>query len=433
MHARPLLAAACAGLLAVALLASCATQPQWSSYPSSLDEVSGDRWADDLRCLDAGLRARHPDPFHAGGEAAYTAILSRLQADAEGAPAGRSLADGMVTGIARLLATIGEGHTALNASPDAYFPLVTRWFGTGAARELRVVQARAIDSAALGCEVIAVGGRPLAAVLPLLDECLSVDHPNGLAPDEPGALINPRIARGLGLADATGLTVTLRRSDANTFDLTVPEVAAADLGLIDIWTGSSTTRNLPYRHLGDARWYEVIDGTLFVQYNSCDLDAYGFFSDIVDELRDGRIDRLVVDLRRNSGGNSLPGTWFAKAVAGIRTVNRPGGITVLVGPRTFSSAMMMAVDFMHHTEARFAGEPLAERVDMWGEVKRFALSASGLVVGHSSKFFTCSRGKDLRTVDGIVVPDPGLERVPTYAEWAAGEDPVFDIAVEAAP
>ncbi len=313
------------------------------------------------------------------------------------------------------------------------FEKTYRWFGTGAARGLRVVQARAVDAAALGCEVIAVHGRPLAAVLPLLDGCLSVDHPNGLAPNEPGALINPRIARGLGLADAAGLTVTLRRSDLSTWDLTVPEVASADLALIDVWTGSSATRSLPYKRLGDARWYEVIDGTLFVQYNSCDLDAYGFFKDIVDELGDGRIDRLVVDLRRNSGGNSLPGTWFAKAVAGIRSVNRPGGIYVLVGPRTFSSAMMMAVDFMRHTEARFAGEPLAERVDMWGEVKRFGLPASGLVVGHSTKFFTCSRGKDLRTIDGIVVPDPGLERVPTYEEWAAGEDPVFDLAVEAAP
>ena len=433
MHARPVFTAACACLLAVALLASCATQPRWSSYPSSLDEVSGDQWADDLRFLDAGLRARHPDPFHAGGEAAYTAILSQLQADAEGAPAGKSLADGMVTGIARLLATIGEGHTALNASPDAYFPLVTRWFGTGAARAAprgagpRGRLSRARLRADRGGRPVARRGAPAPGRVPV------GRSPQRPRPERAGALINPRIARGLGLADATGLTVTLRRADPSTFDLTVPEVAAADLALIDIWTGSSAPRSLPYRHLGVARWYEVIDGTLFVQYNSCDLDAYGFFQGIVDELGDGRVDRLVVDLRRNGGGNSLPGTWFAKAVAGIRTVNRPGGIYVLVGPRTFSSAMMMAVDFMHHTEALFAGEPLAERVDMWGEVKRFALPASGLVVGHSSKFFVYSRGKNLRTIDGILVPDPGLERVPTYDEWAAGGDPVFDMAVGATP
>jgi hypothetical protein len=293
------------------------------------------------------------------------------------------------------------------------------------ARELRVVQVRAADAASLGDEVIAVAGRPLATVLPLLDACLSVDHPNGLAPQQPAALINPRIARGLGLADGTGLAVRLRRPDASEYDLVVPEVAADDLALVDAWTGSAVERDLPYRHAGEARWYEVIGSTMYVQYNSCDLDAYGFFRGIVDELDDGKIDRLVVDLRRNGGGNSLPGTWFARAVRGIAAVNRPGGIYVLVGPRTFSSAMMMAVDFMHHTEARFAGEPLAERVDSWGEVKRFALPNSGLVVGHSTRYFTYSRGKDLRLVDGLVVPDPGLERVPTYTEWAAGEDPVF--------
>lgn len=422
-------------VLALVLLSSCVTRPQWSTYPETLDQVSGDQWAADLEYADAELRARRPDPFHEGREGEYTAILAQLVADAQaaGASTGRQLADDMVTGMARLLATVGEGHTSLNASPDAYFPLVTRRFGPEGSRELRVVQARVADAAALGDEVIAVGGLPLSTALSLLDECLSVDHPNGFAPQEPAALINPRIARGLGLADDTGLTVTLRRPDASTYELTVPEVAAASLALVDVWTGSQADRDLPYHHQGEQRWYEVIGSTMYVQYNSCDLDAYGFFQGIVDELGDGRIDRLVVDLRKNSGGDSRPGTWFAKAVRGIRTVNRPGGVYVLVGPRTFSSALMMAVDFMHDTEALFAGEPLAERVDLWGEVKRFVLPSSGLVIGHSTRFFAYSRGKDLRLVDGIIVPDAGLEGAATYAEWAAGEDPAFDLVMSDAP
>jgi len=421
--------------LALLLLTSCVTGPQWSTYPGTLDQVSGDQWAADLEHLDTELRARHPDPFHNRREGEYIAILSQLAADARaaGPSVGRPLADDMVTGMARLLATVGEGHTSLNASPDAWFPLVTRWFGPEGSRELRVVQARVADAAALGDEVIAIGELPLSTALSLLDECLSVDHPNGFAPQEPAALINSRIARGLGLADDTGLTVTLRRPDASTYELTVPEVAAADLVLVDVWTGSPVDRDLPYHHQGEPRWYEVIGSTMYVQYNSCDLDAYGFFQGIVDELGGGRIDRLVVDLRKNGGGDSRPGTWFAKAVRGIGTVNRPGGVYVLVGPRTFSSALMMAVDFMHNTEALFAGEPLAERVDLWGEVKRFALPSSGLVIGHSTRFFTYSRGKDLRLVDGVIVPDAGLERVATYAEWAAGEDPAFDLVTSDAP
>lgn len=421
--------------LALFLLASCVTQPQWSTYPETLDQVSGDRWAADLEYLDTELRARHPDPFHEGREGEYAAILSQLVADARsaGVSVGRPLADDMVTGMARLLATVGEGHTSLNASPDAYFPLVTRWFGPEGSRELRVVQVGAADAAALGDEVIAVGGLPLATALSLLEECLSVDHANGFAPQEPAALINPRIARGLGFAGDTGLTVTLRRPDASTYDLTVPEVSAADLALVDIWSGSPADRDLPYRHQGEPWWYEVIGSTMYVQYNSCDLDAYGFFQGIVDEVGGGRIDRLVVDLRKNGGGDSRPGTWFAKAVRGIGTVNRAGGIYVLVGPRTFSSALMLAVDFMHNTEALFAGEPLAERVDLWGEVKRFALPNSGLVIGHSTRFFAYSRGKDLRLVDGIIVPDAGLERVATYAEWSAGEDPAYDLVTSDAP
>jgi hypothetical protein len=138
------------------------------------------------------------------------------------------------------------------------------------------------------------------------------------------------------------------------------------------------------------------------------------------------VDRVVVDLRANSGGLSIPGTWFASQLGGIPKVNRDGGLFVLIGPRTFSSGMMMAVDLMDKTDAVFAGEPLAENVDAWGEVKRFPLPNSGLMIGHSTRFIRYGRWKDLRLdEDGNIVPDEGFEIRPTFADYENGRDPVL--------
>lgn len=103
------------------------------------------------------------------------------------------------------------------------------------------------------------------------------------------------------------------------------------------------------------------DQTIYLSYDDCDLAAMELFQGLVGELKRSSVRRLIVDLRSNSGGSSVPGTWFATQLSGIPQINRPGGICVLVGPRTFSSGMMLAVDLMAKTDALFAGAPARER------------------------------------------------------------------------
>ena len=58
-------------------------------------------------------------------------------------------------------------------------------------------------------------------------------------------------------------------------------------------------------------------------------EASSFFDEAVGRIQAGGIDRLIVDLRRNSGGNSAPGTRFAQAVSGLPAMNRDGGLAWL--------------------------------------------------------------------------------------------------------
>lgn len=421
-------------ILFVLALTGCSSVG-WGLYSTTLGSVPSEGWLSDLSELRSGLDSGHPNLFHAGRQADYDALATTLRSTAETTRDGERRADLMVAGIARLLATIGEGHTSINSSPTSYYPFAVSWFavsGDQTARELRVVRVQDVYRDYLGDTVVAVGGVPVSELAALIDPYISVDRATGYPRAERNLLTNPRLMRGIGLANESGVTYELRDASGSLRTLTVGEVDASALQLVDIWSGGDKQRALSFQHSDESRWYEIVGNTMYLQYNRCDLAAYTFFQGVVKRLREGDIDRLVIDLRQNGGGISLPGSWFARELSGIASVNRVGGIYVLIGPGTFSSAEMMAADLMDDTKALFAGEPLAESVDSWGEVKRFTLSNSGLVIGYSTRFFNYSKNKDLRTVDGIIQPDPGLARLPTYEEWAAGRDPVYELAMSGA-
>jgi hypothetical protein len=414
-------------VVSVLLLSACATPYQWTSYPAdeTLESLTPAQWKSDIAYLRSELPQRNPhfdeDPEMAQRfDASLAALLDRVDEN--------STPGEVITGMARAIALVGEGHTSINAGPTSYFPVIAGWFAdgfyvAGADREYeeilgaRILGIRAAD----GTEI------PLAELEELLNSVITADHENGLRPAQGNVLINPYLMRGLGLADGAELTYILEIGGAETA-YTVEERAGTDLDIV------RAKDNAPQQTLAsqssEPNWYTRTgenDEVIYVSYDSCEMEAAALFQTILNEIKRTEVDRVVVDLRANSGGLSIPGTWFASQLGGIPKVNRDGGLFVLIGPRTFSSGMMMAVDLMDKTEAVFAGEPLAENVNAWGEVKRFPLPESGLMIGHSTRFIRYGRWKDLRLdEDGNIVPDEGFEIRPTFADYENGRDPVLE-------
>lgn len=430
LRRRGTLAAALCFVGLVMMVGGCANPLGWADYPAAelLDALTPDEWSADIALLREELPRRNPH-FRADPE-----MAARFDAEAQrliDALAEVSVvdADWMVASIARLVALVGEGHTSINASPTSYFPLLVRWLADG----LFVAGVQAEHADILGAEVVGLR-RPdgesvsLADLDPILNSVISVDHENGYRPLQSQVLINPVLMRGLGLADASGV-VYLLRVGGGVVERRIEETLPADLNIVRIYDDSievPISRSRPEEANWFARTGEV-DRVLYLRYDDCTLDAFGLFREVMKEVKDETVQRLIVDLRGNRGGNSIPGTWFSIRLAGVRRLQTDGGIFVLIGPNTFSSGMMLAVDLMDRTDAIFAGEPLAESPDSWGEVKRFALPNSGLVIGHSTKLFRYSRGKDLRLdEDGNLIPDEGFHIVATLAEYAAGRDVVLE-------
>lgn len=418
--------------LLFALIPACTTPYQWTSYPEAaeLDSLTADQWRADIEYLRIELPRRNP---HFEQDESLAIAFDQTAAEIADGIGSTVSSDEMVVQISRLLATVGEGHTSINASPLTYLPMLVRWLADG----LYVAGANREYEEMLGCRVAGIK-RPDGVTIDLdrleqiLNPVISVDHPAGFRASHNSVMTNPRLMRGLGLADDSGLVYLIEQPDApGTAEVLVTEHTPEELDIVRVYDDADTvplsrTSQDPYWFVRTGTEFDVI----YFRYDECTFDAFGLLRELRSELASDPPDRLIIDLRYNSGGNSIPGTWFARRLGRIESLANDGSIFVLIGPNTFSSGMMFAVDLMDRTAAIFAGSPLAESPNSWGEVKRFPLPNSQLMIGHSTKYFAYADGKDLRLdEDGVLVPDPGFEIVPDIEEYSAGRDVVLEVAL----
>jgi hypothetical protein len=122
----------------------------------------------------------------------------------------------------------------------------------------------------------------------------------------------------------------------------------------------------------------------------------------------------VVDLRQNGGGD------FTKPREQLIPQLKQRGYTgervfVITGRRTFSAAMVNAIDFRDQLGAVLVGEPPGEKPNSFQEVDSMELPKSKLVVSYSTKYY-----KFLKQDADAVMPDQLI--APTWEALRDGRD-----------
>ena len=82
------------------------------------------------------------------------------------------------------------------------------------------------------------------------------------------------------------------------------------------------------------------------------------------------------------------------ALAQHEHLNRPGGIYVLIGRATFSSAMMNAYEIRQRTNAILVGEPTGGKPNSFGEIINVDIDGTDLKLQVSTKYFHAFKDSD---------------------------------------
>ena len=321
--------------------------------------------------------------------------------------------------ISRALAFLGDGHTGCGTSQTAFpfrtFPIKVRAFPEG----IFVVAATSDHHELLGCQITHIDSHDLSEVAEKTRPYFSAE--NRLAD------IN-NLESAIRHVDFLYAARVSEAPDRTLFRFVDPQGKAFEQTLVGVpaaseknWVNQET---LPGFLSGPSRdfWFEPMldSGLLYIKYNRCrDHGGLAVMArDIENVLAAEKIEAVVIDLRRNGGGDSSVIDPLFKLLD-ERGFDRRGRLFVFTDRNTFSSGFhnLLTLKGMH---AIHLGEASSQKLNYGGNIQSFSLPNSKLAVAYPTQNSARLPGVEIRVIE----PDHGIEL--THQNFLAGQDPVLD-------
>jgi hypothetical protein len=389
-----------------------------------LPHITSEQWREDLRYLADYLRCEHRNPFHAMSPEAFDTSVRALHL--------RILAlanHEVVVEFARLVALIGDGHTALrlNEVPNfRRYPIELYRFSDGL-----FVRAIACEhEAAAGARLMAIDETPAHDAYEAMRPLVSRDNEMGMTATAPIYLGIPEVLHARGVVSKPEQAVfTVQLPSGEAVPLTLKPTPTPSTRMVDAHDSADVPVPLWLRRQ-EENWHEYLPAnrTLYVAYNrvrdSTDEHLVAFFDRIFTVIRQESVDRLVLDIRLNHGGNNLLNRPLIHHLIRCDRINRWGSLFAIIGRGTFSAAMNLAVDLERHTRVLFVGEPTGASPNHYGENGAIVLHHSGLEISVSTLWWQYSDPYDDRP---WIAPD--LPARLSSVDYMTNRDPAVDAAL----
>jgi len=276
-----------------------------------------------------------------------------------------------------------------------------------------------------------VEGRPIEEVADLMKPLMSTDNPMNIKSFIPGFCLNPTLLKGVGVSkrkEEVALTVKLLSGEVR--EVILP--ASADLQTKPDWVRPiSGPLPLTLKRRQEPYWFEELPEhkAVYLQYNEVRSDPkeslasfFGRFFLTVDQKK---IERIILDVRWNGGGNTFLSQPFIKSLAARPHLGKSGSLYVITGRNTFSAAQNFTTDLGRLFEPIYVGEPTGSSPNFIGESIPFTLPYSGMRGTISDLYWQRSWPMDDRIWIAPELPAP-----PTFAAYKEGRDPALEAILE---
>lgn len=405
-------------------LSACNTQTP------DLSSLSAAQWQEDVRFFMDHAPEVHIDLYHSISKNTFDSIGNDLIRRIPKLNSTQITAE-----LIRWVASIGDGHTNLTPSTFHLYPIQPFWFKDG----IYVINGRKEGKAWVDWQLEQINNVPVLEIVQKLEPYLQRDGQQQLKAQAPVALVTPELLQAVGVIDEIGKARFTFKQPQTGEHKTVELTPFPRADIFKQRHGGATEANasgLPlYRQSREKMyWFKWLPDTktLYFQYNITHEDPHekiaGFIKKMAKVVEENPLERFVVDVRWNGGGNLGTSKAFTEFIANHPKINQRGKLYVILGRHTFSAASYFVSTLEFRSKAIFVGESTGAKPNHYGDTRPLKLPNSGLTPELATIFWQNSFAWDKRTE---TQPDIWVE--PLASDWLAKRDAALETILAEEP
>ena len=321
----------------------------------------------------------------------------------------------IIVEFARAVALAKNAHTRLyllrNRSELRRYPIRVWWFADG----LYVVRATPEYSALLGARILRIAGRAVQQVKQDVAP-LFAGNASWRTYMSAYTMTSPDVLIGLGLIASDGkaeIDFTNRHDTKRKTQLEPLPLRRSDQPTESWWDLCSTrprddgswmsalaldAAHLPLylQNTEGQYWSQYLpnDRLFYIQFNRSANAPNGeslreFGTRVLTELQSAAVNKIVVDVRFNTGGDLSIGRPFIERLAAFAK-ERKTRVYVITGRATFSAGIYHAMQLRQLVNAILVGEPVGDELDLWSEGGNLLTPNSRLSLHYADRFHSMS-------------------------------------------
>jgi hypothetical protein len=363
-------------------------------------QVSVEQWSQDLRYLAERMEQIHPNLYWRVPKEAFQNMIAQVE---------KKLPDltrnQIIMEFVKIVALI-DGHTTvpLLQQPVANFhiyPLRFYLFNDG----LYAIDAKPPYQKAIGAKLLRLGKFGTETVYKMLAPTIPYDNESTTKLVAPVRFLIAEALQALGIIESverpefffeskTGERFTLNPLVEN-YDGTPSHIL---LGL------PSREKPLYLTNIRENFWFTYLEANeaLYIQYNGVQSTTQsgesiqGLSNKIADFLSKTEVQKVIVDMRHNGGGNNQTYRPFLELLSTHPKINQERKLFTIIGRETFSAATNFVTQLERRSKVIFVGEPTGGSPNLYGDVRPVTLPNSGLTAYISSRYWEMSTPEDKR-------------------------------------
>lgn len=363
-------------------------------------DTEAQQWREDLRFMASEMPKRHRNLFHTMRQEEFEKAINALYEKIPSLPR-----HAIIVEMARIVAMVGDGHTNIAPTRDPKigfrsFPIKLYFFKDG----LFVRSARRDCAALLGGKLVRIGNASAEKVYQEVGTIVGRDNTMDIKFFTPFLMTMPEVLHAMGFIQTMeSVTVVVEKNGrldsmllhpAGMTDLLPPDTDTSWLpneGWVDMRDNAGASTPLWLKDPQNKFWFEYLPDSrsMYVQFNQVgNKDSVetveAFSNQLFDYVNTHPVDRFILDLRLNRGGNGYFNHFILLGIIRATGIDQPGKLFAVIGRGTWSAAQFLINNMEDYTNVLFVGEPSGGKVNSYGDSKKIILPHSGITVRVSS-------------------------------------------------